>query len=89
MCKNLGTFIRVIFAAVKNGKQPKCPTGRDWLNKLRPIQVMPDNKTQRGHQRGKDVQLHSSTWKGIHNILNYEASHETVWHVLSFLFLFI
>lgn len=43
----------MIFAAVKNGEQPKCPMTSDWINKRGPVQMMADNETQRGRQRGE------------------------------------
>lgn len=65
VCKDLGTrkFIRVILATVKKEKQPTCPTTRDWLNKLCPIQMMPDSETERG-QRGQKRMLKYIGWLG-------------------------
>jgi len=59
VCKDLGKrkFITVIFAAVKNGEQPKCPTTRDWLNEVQSKQcwTMKHKEATRG---GRSVKIH-------------------------------
>ena len=80
-----GNSSRWIFATVKNGKEPKYPTIRDWLDKLGPIKTMPGTKMPRGHQRQKE-RLKYRKWLGkicIQMIYFKLQSHKTVWHVPS------
>lgn len=72
VCKDLGKrkFITVIFATMKNGKLPKGPTTRDQLNTRCAVEMIPANKTQRGHQRKRKVKIHEVTCKDTYDILN-------------------
>lgn len=61
MCKDLGKrkFITVIFAAVKNGEQPKCPTTGDsaYINEAGSKQCQ-TTKHKEATRAGRDVKIH-------------------------------
>ena len=64
--KNLHTIVHSsLFAVAKSGKQPKCPTIDEWLNKLWYIHTMEYYLAMKRNQ----LSIHATTWMDLKGIM--------------------
>ena len=57
-------FITIWFITIKVGKQPKCPSTDEWINKMWYINTMDYHLSL----KRKETSIHATAWMSLENI---------------------
>ena len=76
-------FITIWFITIKVGKQPKCPSTDEWINKMWYINTMEYYSSIKKNE----ALINTQTWMKLENILLSERSQsqKITWYIIPFI----